>query len=177
MLHRDRGSATFLMELVIAVLFFSMCAAVCLSMFGKSADIAVRSTALNEAVVRSSSLAEVYKEERGDLAGISELLSQMDEDAREVRLTESAPAADRDGDAGAGGTDGEDARAGGEADARAGGECLEVVYEDMTLRLEPEGKVTAGITALASGELAERGTFKDSEGEIYSLKVRCAGGY
>ncbi len=144
MRHRDKGSALFLMELVIAILFFSMCAAVCLSMFGKSADIAVRSTALNEAVVRSSSLAEVFKEEEGSLDGMADLMSRMDEDASEVTLS----------------GDGE----------------LRVVYDDMTLTLKTEEPDLARITALAAGDLAERGTFKAEEGEIYSLKVRCAHG-
>lgn len=89
MRHRDKGSAIFLMELVIAILFFSMCAAVCLSMFGRSADIALRSAALNEAVVRSSSLAEVFKEEQGSLEGMADLMAEMDTDAASVTLSDS----------------------------------------------------------------------------------------
>ncbi|MCR4600458.1 MAG: hypothetical protein K5767_01785 [Clostridia bacterium] len=147
MQHRDRGSALFLMELVIAVLFFSICSAVCLSMFGKSAEIALRSAALNEAVVRSSSLAEIYKAEGGRLEGVADVLRQMDEEARNVRIS------------------------GGD------GSRLEVEYEDMTLRLEASGDRTAGITALAVGTLEEKETFSSTDGEIYALKVRCGGGY
>ena len=51
-------SSLFLMELIIAILFFSLASAVCLRMFAKSHELSTGASTLNHAVNEASDLAE-----------------------------------------------------------------------------------------------------------------------
>lgn len=64
-------SGLFLMELMIAVLFFGLCAGVCLSMFAKAHQMSVRSQDLTRALNAAQQAAECFKE---DTDKIPELL-------------------------------------------------------------------------------------------------------
>ncbi len=65
-------SSLFLMELIIAILFFSLASAVCLRMFAKSHELSTKASALNHAVNEASDLAESL---RYDLIHGSDLAS------------------------------------------------------------------------------------------------------
>ena len=56
-----RRSTLFLMELIMAILLFSLAAAVCVQVFVKSHTIEKESTALTKAVFASSSVAEIFR--------------------------------------------------------------------------------------------------------------------
>lgn len=61
-------STLFLMEIVIVILIFSLCAAVCLSLFAASDRMSEESDALNHAVVISKNAAGCFKSAEGDYA-------------------------------------------------------------------------------------------------------------
>lgn len=56
-----RRSSLFLMELMLAILLFSLAAAICVQVFVKSHMISERSTNLNHAVLASTSVAEIFR--------------------------------------------------------------------------------------------------------------------
>ena len=60
-------STLFLMELVIVLLFFSLCAASCASMFGSAQQMARYSHNLSAGVVAARSAASCYKSAEGDI--------------------------------------------------------------------------------------------------------------
>lgn len=64
----------FLMELIVAIGVFSLCAAVCLSLFASAAQMTAESEALNGAALSAQSAAECFKAEAGDLSRCAALL-------------------------------------------------------------------------------------------------------
>ncbi len=75
-MHKQKSSKStlFLMELMIAILMFSLCAAVCLSLFGASRTMTDDSDNLNHAVALSKSAASCYKAANGDLTVTAQLM-------------------------------------------------------------------------------------------------------
>ena len=73
----------FLMELVIVIFFFSICAAICANMFGSAQQMADNSENLSRAVVEARSVASCYKAADGDLEKTARLLDgvQLDDSA------------------------------------------------------------------------------------------------
>lgn len=59
-------STLFLMELVVVLLFFSLCAAICVSLFGTAQQMARDSHSLSDSVVAARSAASCYKSAEGD---------------------------------------------------------------------------------------------------------------
>lgn len=59
--NRARSSSLFLLELIIAILFFSACAAVCVQFFVKSHTMSQDSKELNFAVNECTALAEIIQ--------------------------------------------------------------------------------------------------------------------
>ena len=57
----SRRSSLFLLELMIAILLFILSAAICIQVFVKAHTIEVKSTNLNEAVLASESVAEIFR--------------------------------------------------------------------------------------------------------------------
>jgi hypothetical protein len=55
------GSGLFLMEMIVAVFFFMVCASICILAFAKSDSISRRAKNLNQAVLAAESTAEVWK--------------------------------------------------------------------------------------------------------------------
>ena len=55
--HNSR-SGLFLMEMITVILFFSICAAICVSAFAKARVMADSSRTLNDAVIQASNTAE-----------------------------------------------------------------------------------------------------------------------
>ena len=56
-----RRSSLFLMELIIAILFFSLASTVCVRIFVKSHTLEQESIQLNHAVLAASSVAEIFR--------------------------------------------------------------------------------------------------------------------
>ena len=67
----------FLIELIVAVGVFSLCAAVCLSLFASAKRMTAESTALNGAALSAQSAAECFKAESGDLARCAAVLLSL----------------------------------------------------------------------------------------------------
>lgn len=135
MKRHDPGAAIFLMEIIVAIFFFSICAAICMNLFTGSRIVADRSGALNTAVVRASSTAEAYKALNGDIKELSYILGK-NEDCK----------------------------------VRTSSERISMEYPEMRLEVTDLGKY-AEITVYASGKLADRNIYQQSNGEIYSLRV------
>ena len=64
----------FLMELVIMLLVFSLCSAVCLQVFSGSKKISEESRKLDSAVMQAQTIAECWKASHGDLEESAEML-------------------------------------------------------------------------------------------------------
>ncbi len=64
----------FLMELVIVLFFFSICAAICVNVFGSAQQMAVNSDALSRSAMEARSAASCYKAAGGDLEQTARLL-------------------------------------------------------------------------------------------------------
>ncbi len=73
-MNSSRGSklSLFLMELIIAILFFSVSAAVCVRLFASAHILAERTEGLNHATKWSESLSEVFWGEKGNIIDISD---------------------------------------------------------------------------------------------------------
>lgn len=67
-------SSLFLMELILAILFFSLAAAICVQMFVKSHQLSRDSVKLNHAVVYCESMAETFYSTDGDLNAMAKIL-------------------------------------------------------------------------------------------------------
>lgn len=55
------GSSLFLMELILAILFFSVASAVCVQLFARAHTASEQSAALNRSVLAAESAAEAFK--------------------------------------------------------------------------------------------------------------------
>ncbi|MBO6240398.1 MAG: hypothetical protein J6O61_06090 [Butyrivibrio sp.] len=67
------NTSLFLMELIIAIFFFSLCAAVCVRLFFESHKVAEQTVNLNNAVLWSESLAEAFTGTNGDVNELGKL--------------------------------------------------------------------------------------------------------
>ena len=64
---KKRHSSLFLIELMIALLFFSLAAAICIQFFIQAHLLSQRAENLNEAVLIANSLAEEFRATNGDM--------------------------------------------------------------------------------------------------------------
>lgn len=78
--NRPRASSLFLMELILAILFFSIASAVCVQFFVKSHLLSRDADALNHAVNECSNIAEILNTTDSISEGVS-LLKQLYPDA------------------------------------------------------------------------------------------------
>lgn len=67
-------SSLFIMELIIVVLFFSICAAICIQVFSTAQVISVRGKAITNGALNVQNMAEVYKASAGDFEETAEIL-------------------------------------------------------------------------------------------------------
>lgn len=63
-------SSLFLLEMIFVILFFSLAAAVCVSLFAQAHTLSVQSSDLNAAVLRAQSTAECVKARGEDFASL-----------------------------------------------------------------------------------------------------------
>lgn len=83
--NRPRASSLFLMELILAILFFSIASAVCVQFFVKSHLLSQDADALNHAVNECSSIAEILNTADSIGSGIS-LVKELYPDAVEADM-------------------------------------------------------------------------------------------
>ncbi|MFI3208111.1 MAG: hypothetical protein R3Y40_03135 [Eubacteriales bacterium] len=69
-MRQTRKSSLFLIELIIAILFFSLSSAVCVSLFGASHSMTEESENRNVALLEAQSIAEIYRNDKGNLSTI-----------------------------------------------------------------------------------------------------------
>lgn len=74
-------SSLFLMEMIIAILFFSLASAVCIQLFAKSHTLSKQTVNQNYAVIHAQNLAESYLALEGDLEQIAPLFESASFDA------------------------------------------------------------------------------------------------
>lgn len=72
--NNARKTGLFLMELIIAILFFSLAAAICIQLFVKSHMISEHSIALNHSILLAQNTAEIFYAADGDLTAMAFLL-------------------------------------------------------------------------------------------------------
>ena len=68
-------SSLFLMEMIIAILFFSLASAVCIQLFAKSHLLSTQTVNQNHAVIQAQNLAESYLSLEGDVPAMQDLFS------------------------------------------------------------------------------------------------------
>ena len=73
--RHNSKSGLFLMEMIIVILFFSICSAICVNVFAAARITADHSNDLNNAAVRAASAAETFKSAHGDIKTTADLLS------------------------------------------------------------------------------------------------------
>ena len=79
----------FLMECILALLFFSLAAAVCAQLFGKSYALEQQTRDLNRSTLLAQSAAEAFRSCGGDLEETATLLgTSLEEDSLSVRYEE-----------------------------------------------------------------------------------------
>lgn len=81
-------SSLFLMELIIAILFFSLASAVCIQMFAKAHLLSAQTVNQNNAVIQAQNLAEVFLSNDGDITQVASFFdnSSFDADSNSVTL-------------------------------------------------------------------------------------------
>lgn len=72
--NNARKTGLFLMELIIAILFFSLAATICIQLFVKSHMISERSIALNHSILLAQNTAEIFYATNGDPEKMASLL-------------------------------------------------------------------------------------------------------
>lgn len=72
--NNARKTGLFLMELIIAILFFSLAAAICIQLFVKSHMISERSIALNHSILLAQNTAEIFYATNGNPEKMASLL-------------------------------------------------------------------------------------------------------
>ncbi len=75
----QRKSSIFLMELIISILFFALCAAVCIQLFVYSNTLSEESYDRNHGVTKARSVAEVLIANKGNLESLFEIFPMTKE--------------------------------------------------------------------------------------------------
>lgn len=75
--YRTHKSSLFLIELILAIAFFSLASAVCLQLFVKSHLLSRETTQLNTGVNLVTSTAEIFRQNYGDMDAIADLLPEL----------------------------------------------------------------------------------------------------
>ena len=68
-------SSLFLMEMIIAILFFSLASAVCIQLFARSHLLSTQTVNQNHAVIQAQNMAEYYLSLEGNVAAMQDLFS------------------------------------------------------------------------------------------------------
>jgi len=94
MKRQHSGSALFLLELIIALLFFSLASAVCVQMFVKADTLSVRTVDTSKAVLLAQEKAEEFYAGEGVLSGTKEYFDRnwirTDSESKAVYLLDAS---------------------------------------------------------------------------------------
>lgn len=97
--HNQQQSRLFLLEITLAILFFSLASAICLRCFAKSHILSTQAAELNQAVSQSENIAELLRSlpenDRKDAQKISNVL-QLEYPAVNFSATDTATDMDTD---------------------------------------------------------------------------------
>ncbi len=74
-MNKISKSGLFLMELMVVILLFAICGAICLQMFAYASQTAKDSQALRNAALSAKSVAACHRSMDGDLEAVAQLLS------------------------------------------------------------------------------------------------------
>lgn len=74
-MKRNGSSSLFLIEIVLVVLFFSICSAICINVFAISKQLSLNSENLSYGVMKVESAAECYKSVDGNLDEVASILT------------------------------------------------------------------------------------------------------
>ena len=78
-MRKNSSSSLFLMELIIAILFFSLASTVCIQLFVKAHLLTERSVNINQSILWTQNLAEGFLNSDGDLTKMRELFDEKSE--------------------------------------------------------------------------------------------------
>lgn len=82
-MNRKQHSGVFMMEMIMVVFFFILCASICILVFVRADRMSRQADDLNQGVLAAQSVAEVWKAE--SLTGLEKrFLAQMDEDGESL---------------------------------------------------------------------------------------------
>jgi hypothetical protein len=73
-MKRLQKSRLFFLELMVCMLFFCVCSAICLGVFARAHQMSAQSAAMTHALLRAESAAEAYKTADGDLSAAARWL-------------------------------------------------------------------------------------------------------
>jgi hypothetical protein len=73
-MKRLQKSRLFFLELMVCILFFCVCSAICLGVFARAHQMSAQSAAMTHALLRAESAAEAYKAADGDLSAAAQWL-------------------------------------------------------------------------------------------------------
>ena len=73
---KSSKSSLFLLELIIAILFFSISAAACIQLFAKAHAVDIRTVEQNQAIIWSQNLAELWRHSNGDLTFVEKQIKE-----------------------------------------------------------------------------------------------------
>ena len=77
-MRRLTKSRLFFLELLVNILFFCVCASICVMVFSRAYTVNAESSLLSDAVQSTQKVAESYKAAHGDLAEVEEILAEGD---------------------------------------------------------------------------------------------------
>lgn len=80
-MQTDHRSSLFLLELIVAILFFALASAVCMQLFARSHTLQQETKDLNQGLLLAQSAAAVFESRDGDLAALEEFFPQGTLDA------------------------------------------------------------------------------------------------
>lgn len=75
--YRTHKSGLFLIELILAITFFSLASAVCLQLFVKSHLLSQETTQLNTGINLATSIAEIFRQNYGDMEAVQKLMPEL----------------------------------------------------------------------------------------------------
>lgn len=78
-MRKNSSSSLFLMELIIAILFFSLASTVCIQLFVKAHLLTEKSVNINHSILWTQNLAESFLNSEGDLSQMKELFDTKSE--------------------------------------------------------------------------------------------------
>ncbi|MBE5877495.1 MAG: hypothetical protein E7290_11485 [Lachnospiraceae bacterium] len=77
-IKQSSKSSLFLIELIIAIFFFIIAATICIQLFVKSHTISNNTVSLNQSVLWTQNLAEIFTSQNGDYMFLKEVYSDKD---------------------------------------------------------------------------------------------------